>query len=771
MSYNINDLFVARNSRSGYQIGQSLRFISGASLSRGISSLSTNTTFSAWFKLGHSTNDFHLLNFDQSGSSRLQVKIEVSAGGYIRVCTQGSCSNSSAFFRDYSGWYHVVIQTTSSATNVYVNNVLAVTRSQPASGTNGLFIETGFSTSDSSGYVAEAYFVDGSVLSPDTFAEEDDNGVWRPIEVSELTYGTNGFYLKFDPSATNGIGHDHSGNGNNYNATGFSTTGTSTDVMSDTPTTNWCTLNSVDAGQTLTEGNLKCGSSNSHKASRATFGMTTGKWYWECNAGSGWDNNPAIGIMTPEAILADQLDASGTRWFRFDGDRWYDGSSGSFGTAVTSGSGDIIGMAYDGDNGTLTVYVNGTSQGTAFTGLKTGQTPNLGSSTSDVWIPATKTYNGSFNVNFGQRDFEYTPPSGYLPLNTANLPAPDIEDGSDYFQTVLWTGDNTDDRSITVADNSGNSWQPDWVWYKRRNISASHLLFDAVRGATKCLRSNSTDVENTESNALQAFESTGFQVGSDSNSNSSSYNYVSWNWLASNTSGSSNTDGTITSTVSANPTAGFSIVSYVGNNTAGATIGHGLGVAPDFIVTKDRDGTPGWQVYHSEVGATKYLRLDNNNGATTQTNRWNDTEPTATVFSVGNAAGTNGNSGDNYIAYCFAEVENYSRIGSYTGNGDNTGAGPFVWCGFKPAFIVMKSSSASDNWRMYDDKRLGYNPDASVLYPNLGNQESVSDHVDIFSNGFKLRSNNNNSDGVTYIFFAFASNPFGGDGVSPATAR
>lgn len=184
---------------SAYEIEQSLRFRGGASLSGSVSSLSANTTFSAWFKLGHSTNDFHLLNFDQSGTSRLQVKIEVSAGGYIRACTQGSCSNSSALFRDYSGWYHVVIQTTSSATNIYVNNVLAVTRSQPASGTNTLFIETGFSTSDSSGYVAEAYFVDGSVLSPDTFAEEDDNGVWRPIEVTGLTYGTNGVYLKFDP--------------------------------------------------------------------------------------------------------------------------------------------------------------------------------------------------------------------------------------------------------------------------------------------------------------------------------------------------------------------------------------------------------------------------------------------------------------------------------------------------------------------------------------------------------------------------------------------
>jgi len=345
---------------------------------------------------------------------------------------------------------------------------------------------------------------------------------------------------------------------------------------------------------------------------------------------------------------------------------------------------------------------------------------------------------------------------------------------------VLWTGDNTDDRSITVADNSSNSWQPDWVWYKRRNVSASHLLFDAVRGATKCLRSDTTNVENTESNALQAFESTGFQVGSDSNSNSSSYNFVSWNWLASNGT-TSNTDGSITSTVSANPDAGFSIVGYTGNGSSSATVGHGLGVIPSLVIAKSRNTAEAWMVKHKDLASNNVLELAVANAtadATTFSNGSIGNLTSSTTF--GFVSGSSGvdsvnKSGDPVIAYCCAEVENYSRIGSYTGNGSQDG--PFVYCGFKPAWIMVKVLDESSSWAILDNARDPYNVVDAQLWADLPNEENTGyERADFLSNGFKVRPSDTNpasfnKSGNTYVFVAFAEHPFGGIGVSPATAR
>ena len=347
----------------------------------------------------------------------------------------------------------------------------------------------------------------------------------------------------------------------------------------------------------------------------------------------------------------------------------------------------------------------------------------------------------------------------------------DIDKPSDYFNTVLYTG-NGSTQSIT-----GVGFQPDWVWLKQRNTTRSHWLFDIVRGATERLHSDDTNAEATESTTLTSFDSDGFTLGSGTGVNQSSGTYASWNWLADNTSGSSNTDGSITSTVSANTTSGFSIVSYTGNGIAGATIGHGLGTTPGMIITKTRNTTQPWRVYHKGVDASApedYGMILNDSSARDNDNTaWNDTAPTSSVFSVGTSANTNG-SGNTFIAYCFAEKKGFSKFGSYTGNGSTDGT--FVYTGFKPAWFLVKQSSASgQHWYLFDNKRDTFNAVTRQLYPSLSNAESndTGSPIDFTSNGVKIRntSGHDNTSGATYIYMAFAENPLVGTNNIPATAR
>jgi len=331
-----------------------------------------------------------------------------------------------------------------------------------------------------------------------------------------------------------------------------------------------------------------------------------------------------------------------------------------------------------------------------------------------------------------------------------------------YFNTKLYTG-NGSTQSIT-----GVGFQPDWVWIKERDDTSNHNLYDSVRGVENYIYSNETTAELSGTNSLTAFDSDGFSVGSGTFINQSGQGYVSWNWLASNTT-ASNTDGSITSTVSANTTSGFSIATYTGNNTNAQTIGHGLGVAPKVYIIKRRDSTSAWGMYHGSLGANKYLQLESTNAEATDTGIWNNTAPTSSVLSIGNAGYFNNVSGGTYVCYAFAEVKGFSKFGSYVGNGSTDGT--FVYTGFKPAFVMGKATSGNENWFMNDNKRLGYNDKNYRLYPNLSNNEATDINMDIFSNGFKLNSINGNSNGsgITYIYMAFAEEPLVGD--NPATAR
>ena len=341
-----------------------------------------------------------------------------------------------------------------------------------------------------------------------------------------------------------------------------------------------------------------------------------------------------------------------------------------------------------------------------------------------------------------------------------------INKSSLHMNTKLYTGTGSS-NSVT-----GVGFQPDWVWIKDRGSNANHHLFDAVRGVTKDIISNSSNAQGTDAQKLTAFGADGFTVGTNGNVNGSSANMVSWNWKAGTGQGSSNTDGSINTTyTSVNTTAGFSISTYTGTTSAGATIGHGLGAVPSMIITKNsgRSGGAGnWVVYHKSLGNTKYLLLNESNAEGSSSGAWNNTTPTSSVFTVGDFDSTNGSEG--MVAYCFAEKTGYSKFGSYTGNGNANGT--FVYTGFKPAFVMVKRTNSSGDWQLVDNKRLGYNVDNNAIFPNLSNTEDTGDVVDILSNGFKVRSSTGtwNASSGTYIYMAFGQSIVGSNNI-PATAR
>jgi len=342
-----------------------------------------------------------------------------------------------------------------------------------------------------------------------------------------------------------------------------------------------------------------------------------------------------------------------------------------------------------------------------------------------------------------------------------------INKSSDYFNTKLYTGNNGSNRSIT-----GVGFQPDLVWNKNRSASANHNLWNGVTGITERLTSSGTQASENYSSEFKSFDSDGVTITQNAGSldiNNSSYNYVNWNWKA-NGAGSANTDGSINTTAtSASTTSGFSIVKYTGGGTS-ATIGHGLGVAPKVIMIKCTDSTDKWIVYHNSIGNTKYLVLNDTDAETTDSAHFNNTSPTNSVFSVGTSGATSGN-GQHFIAYCFAEKTGYSKFGSYVGN--DVADGTFVYCGFKPAFVMLKKSSQTSDWLICDSKRNTSNVVNKKLFPNTNGTEDSYDVSDFVSNGFKIKTTSGaiNASGQTYIYMAFAEAPLVGTNNVPCTAR
>ena len=791
-------------------ISGSLRFRASASawLNRtfGTPTLSTKWTYSGWFKLSSLTGTNKIIFDGGSPDTRLVLQ-DISNGPEQLVVGNDTTTflATSALYRDYSAWYHAVLAfdssqgTASNRLRLYINGsevtAFATDNRSSISGAIGINTATAHGIGKQpaggvayfDGYMAEVNFIDGQQLTPASFGQTSAiTGVWEPIKYTG-TYGNNGFYLSL--SDTSSIGKDFSGNGNNWTPNNISTSNDSTfDLMRDVPTQytpqgatdiggtvrgNYATLNPIDAYDNApTQGNLArigVGHTGSPWSTcRGTMGVTSGKWYFEATltgSSGSYQSNSMVGVMTAAtSALNDAYGGSTSRSYQANGGLQGDNSTGSVSSAV---SGDVIMCAFDIDAGKVWFGKNGTWFNS---GVPASGTGNVFTSVpASPVVPAVHMYgntgdNNGWYLNFGQRPFAYTPPSGFKSLCTTNLPTPTIgattaTAAGKYFNAVIWTGTGGT-RSIT-----GVGFQPDFVWAKARSQAYSNILFDSNRGVGKNLLTDTTYAEATnEANGyISSFDADGFSSNFSAAANyyfnESSTTYVAWNW---NAGGSTvtNTAGSISAQVRANQTAGFSIVTYTGNGTSGATVGHGLGVAPSMYIVKVRSTTESWITYHTSIGATNYLALNLTQASSAATGAWNNTAPTSTVFSLGNASSTNG-SGSTFVAYCFAQVAGYSAFGSYTGNGSSDG--PFIYTGFKPRFVIIKRTDAVQQWWITDTARNPSNTCNLDLFANLANAEENNGYnLDLLSNGVKIRTSTNdrNASSGTYIYAAFAEHPF-----------
>jgi len=792
----------------GYNLTNSLRFRSSASayLNRTFSTPTNNKiwTWSGWSKRGvlgsrqflsstNTTGGTNAFYFEYASNDVINIGDYTSSWTWQLTTTQ--------VFRDPSAWYHIILvvdttqATASNRVKLYVNGVQVTafsTASYPTQNANTYWNSAVYSNIGNingaslylDGYLAEVNFIDGQALTPSSFGSTSAfTGVWQPIRYTG-TYGTNGFYLPFtDTTSTSTLGTDFSGNSNTWTVNNISlTAGTTYDSMTDLPTltsataANYCVLNPLDTGNTPTNGNLTYPApSAAWKVNRATFSIPeTAKAYWEIKISGDSTNNISCGVDTGLSSLTAQLGSTSAGWAivppnstgSTSANKYNNGSSTSVTLPSNSGTNDVYMFAVDRNTNSIWVGINGSFVGTVGT---SGQIFNNLPSTGTLF-PAICTYNKLIDVNFGQQPFSYTPPIGFNRLNTFNLTTPTIgataaTTANKYFDATTYTGTGST-QNIT---NSG-SMQPDFVWIKNRSSTNSHQLTDSVRGVNLALASDLTIAEFTGN--INAFNANGFQLTGATNAvNASGQTYVGWQWRASGsttniTVGQYSTSPnvpSIASTVSANTSAGFSVVTYTGNGTAGATWGHGLGVAPSMVIVKARSlAGENWIVYHTSLGNAQQLNLNTTSAQSASTN-FNSTSPTSSVFSIGSGTAVNSNT-NTYVAYCFAQVAGYSAFGSYTGNNSNDG--PFVYTGFRPRFVIIKDTISAGFWTMYDTSRSTFNVSNSYLQAqSSAAEDSVYPQIDFLSNGFKLRAANstsgqNNVSGNTYIYMAFAEVPF-----------
>ena len=799
-----------------YTIDQSLRFNDNDSayLSRTPASAGSLTTWtwSGWVKRGNLAagmpargtifgSSLTLLGFfnPTSGVAADNFGVYVTDGEDDRFMTN-------RVFRDTSAWYHfvVVLDTTNSTADdrfrLYVNGVRETSFSRAdtitqnrtaginATAAHAIGRQSPAASQYFDGYLAEINFIDGTALTADSFGEFKD-GIWIPKNTSGLTFGTNGFYLPFDDSAA--IGDDESSNTNDWTVNNL----VATDVVPDSPTNNFPTFNLLKKywnpsyPPTISEGNLRTYTASNYWATTlGTMGVSSGKWYAEFIVTTGASAAvAAVGILDIGANNA--VDSSNFIGYETNSVSYYGSNGTKYITSTASaygntwGLGDIIGVALDLDAGTVKFYKNNTVQnsGTAAASSLSGTfvfgaavyattaiVANFGQDSSFAGA-GTKQNNADDN---GIGDFYYAPPSGHLAVCSANLPTPTIVDGSENFNTVLWTGDAAQTRSL-----SGLGFEPDFSWLKiRSGTTQDHQLYDVVRGAGsgKSLSSNTSAVEGTvngfsdgDYGYLSSFDADGFSVDDGAVATTGGYvnysgrTYVAWNWKAGGTA-VSNTDGSITSQVSANTDAGFSIATFT-KGSGVETVGHGLSVAPDLLIVKRRNGTGSWFVYHSANTAnpeTDYLRLNSTNATADNDTVWGDTAPTTSVFSVGAAF----NSSETLVCYAFHSVESYSKVGSYVGNGNADGT--FVYTGHRPSFLLIKRTDANGtNWWIFDNKRSTFNVVNDGIITNGADAEFADNSsllIDFSSNGFKVRNTYGdlNTSGANHIFLSFAENPF-----------
>lgn len=794
-------------------MSRSLRFRSSASayLNRtpSVSSSSSKYTISMWVKLGAIQDEFL---FGAGSSSANQTYIRFYGGANQAILWETDTSSTfnwyvqtSAVYRDPSAWYHLVFAYDSSLSGVtnqakiYVNGVQATIGSSGSVGTNS-YVNTNvahyFGRAPSAtyfdGYMSEVNLVDGQALAPTAFGQYDQFSNWTSKQYTG-TYGTNGFYLPFkNYSSTGTLGLDYSGNNNTWTTNNFSVTAGSTyDSMTDVPTQwtpynvtgdvggiirgNYCTLNPlfVPTGGTtyfaLTNGNLTMtgtGGTNSGDTI-GTMSSATGKFYYEFTITASSGGNTVFGACDINQLMATTTYSyigylSKSYSYRDNGNKQSNNIQTAYGASF--GVGDIISVALDCDNGAIYFAKNGVWQasGVPTSGASKTNAAYTWTGGSQTMVAQCEVYQTtcSFGVNFGQYAFSYAPPSGYKSLCTTNLPTPTIQQGNLVMDATTYTG-----TSATQVITNTAGFKPDFAWFKSRNAANEHIWVDSVRGVNQDIYSSLTNAEATVTDRLLSFNSNGVTVGVDTGRgvNYAGQTQVLWQWQAGQGTTSTNTSGTITSTVSVNPTAGFSVVTWTGT-ASGATVGHGLGVAPKMIIIKNRSSSTNWPVWQTSYGGSsntdyQYLNTADSKGGAGAANNWNNTAPTSSVISVGDTAGSNG-SGASMVAYCWSEVSGYSKFGSYTGNGSADGT--FVYTGFRPKYVLIKRSDSSNDWLLTDSVRVGYNGGNNLLWANLSNAEYVIEHLDLVSNGFKIRTTNPgwNGSGGTYIYMAFAEYPF-----------
>jgi hypothetical protein len=808
-----------------YQIDASCRFDNGANaeMVRTLNTTATNRdlyTFSTWIKIS-TISVYQYLFAGETDNTNYDI-IGLYNDNTLRIVWQRGGSSGEVYapnlYRDTSAWMHIVVQydtTQSDASNrikVYINGVQSTLSESRWSGmisqnedlelnANGNKVTVGSSYSYDNfikSYMAQTAGIDGSVVAIGDLGESK-NGVWIPKDLSGLTFGDNGFLL--DYASSSDMGNDVSGNNNDFTPASIS----AHDQMIDSPTFsstdgnggNFCTWNPLDKYNynQPSEGNLRALTAGNNGTQTATFGVSSGKWYFEARNGSAGSGsvNRMIGIMkvATDMSATPYNNSDCYLYYDYDGNLYNGGDQGAYGNSWLA-DGDKIGVAIDLDNGAMWFSKNGTWQNSATQGeIEAGTTTNAAftSLSGDYKIMITKTGGTSsddpHDANFGQDDtfagtdtgtagpyadstgygkFYYDPPDNFLALCAGNLPTADAVDPAetddDYpqklFTALAYTGD--DGGSQTTG------FQPDLVWVKARSTGQSNGLWDSTRGTTKILISNENDAEGTSS-GLTSFNSTGYTMGTYYNQSSNTY--VSWSWRATGGTTASNSEGNITSTIQANTTSGFSILTYTGSggtvDGANPTLGHGLESAPECLMFKCRsDGSTNWVAWHSGIGgANKYMILNTDAAVATDTAWLSNTAPSSTLITTDNGGwGAVNGSSRTYVCYAWHSVEGFSKFGSYVGNGDADGT--FVYTGFRPSMIFVKLLASAGDWWIEDTARDTYNPASKYISWDRTDSEATGIPVDFLSNGFKIRSASGdfNSDGGTIIYGAWAENPF-----------
>ena len=661
-------------------------------------------------------------------------------------------------------------------------------------------------TSDNSGtYKAEINFVDGYAYDPSYFGfTESQTNIWMPKRYGG-TYGTNGFRLDFsDNSSITNMVKDKSGNGNHFSPDNCNVE----DSTLDTPSNTFATLNPLSTSvNTLSQGNLySTGGGASWRPVVSDMAMSSGRWYWEIyidTVSSYQMHGIRPQIRDDGDVNHDNDQYPGTRsdeWGYNTDARLHNSASATSSWGDTYTAGDIIGVALDMDAGTLNFYKNGSATGSQITGISASHSPS-GSRGDYLACFCVYGSTGQAIVNFGQEgtfdghktaqnntdingigNFYYTPPTGFKALCSANLRGTSsyIIEPQKHFDVVTWTGNNTAGRLIPLE------FKPDFVWVKCRTAGHDHQLTDSVRGSSKALRANAqSDEEDWDvlysgnNKGMGDYVDGGFILDDDGNNaryNNTGQTYVAWCWKGGGNSNTFNIDGTGYGTASAagldggtidptgasvNTEAKFSVLTYTGNGSDGATIEHGLGSIPVFVIVKKRTGD-NWMVYHQgnnnfSSPENYYLELNENSADISADTLFNNTAPTSSVFSLDDDSSVNSNGGS-FVAYCWGEVPGYSKFGAYRGNSSSSN-GSYIHLGFRPSFVIIKKFSGSDSWQMHDTARSTYNPEVAALYPSSETTETTSGRiVDFLSNGFKHYNadGNTNEDGHDYVYFAWS---------------